>query len=345
MTLVEILIAMGILALGFVGILTLFPLSIRNFQTATDRTTAATVVKNAIASLHRYQVGLGQDDTGTPELEGYFQLPLVYSAAFPPSIGWHQVPDPTAPAPTMPKVILMHHQSSPAHMVGNGARPLLQNPPREGATVRRTFRIPDDLANTPGEISDAANNVVVVPWKRQIGWTAVFLPIPEDDDGNWGADEDPLGDPDGDANHDDDNDGATDEDDCIMQGSRYRVQIAVWRGYALIHEGTDPFTGTFWGADEVDNDADTEVDEDDEDEGVTVQLDQPGTDVQKGDYIRHDAHGFWYEIAGLSSDNMTVTLKRPFNHPHPGSSFVAAEISIASQWKLIHTVETVVGGQ
>jgi len=59
MTLMEILVATGILAMGMMGICALLPLGIRNTATSVDRTIGASVAKTAITSLQHETVDLG----------------------------------------------------------------------------------------------------------------------------------------------------------------------------------------------------------------------------------------------------------------------------------------------
>ncbi len=68
MTLVEILIAIGILALGMIGIVTLFFVAIRNTATASHRNVGASVARTAFVSLQAFSVDLSLlSDTPPPE--------------------------------------------------------------------------------------------------------------------------------------------------------------------------------------------------------------------------------------------------------------------------------------
>lgn len=165
LTLVEILIAMGILAFGLFGILTLFPIAIRNISTATGRTFAATVAKSAMASI---QIGYldiwdhklsstdsraarnqaDEPDLKDPEIAGY--LYSVYNT--------YQV------VPQLSTAIYNYALS--AGVVGDGSTAAL-----------KTFRIPDDLDDAT-IAGDQDGNLVIPSWAPEYGWTATFLPMP-----------------------------------------------------------------------------------------------------------------------------------------------------------------------
>ena len=70
MTLVEILIAMGVLSVGMISICALLPLGIRNTAVATGRTVGASVAKTASVSLEGDAVDLSQLSADTAEVLG-----------------------------------------------------------------------------------------------------------------------------------------------------------------------------------------------------------------------------------------------------------------------------------
>jgi len=320
---------MGILAFGLCGILTLFPLAIRNTQMALDRTSESAVARNAIASLTRL---------GLAGIEGrvYPVVPQVTT-----STGAYLLTDATQFS-GISEAIFKHHRSAPdfSNCVGDDS-----SYPRGGGPWP-SFKIPGDFANEAAfrdVDGDGHGDLVSVPWNPGLGWTAVFMPISEDDDGDTFFDEDWWN-----SGVDDDTDGPSDEDDLVMPTTRYRVQVAVWRNYGLIYDGADPsgtYVGTFWGGDGADNDGDTNVDE--ADEQTTIELAWDPSDARPADYVRFDSHGFWYEIEELkdapTAGNHLVVLKRPFKHPS-AQDFQNVPVSVASRWKLVHLEETVVGG-
>ena len=55
------------------------------------------------------------------------------------------------------------------------------------------------------------------------------------------------------------------------------------------------------------------------------------TQVRPGYYIREDATGFWYRIAGMSTDGQTATLDREFSDPRgrAGTSFTCTSQVVA----------------
>jgi len=160
MTLVEILIAMGILAFGLFGILTLFPIAIRNVSTATGRTSAATVAKSVMTSLQSGYLDLwshklsSTDDrtevTADPLLEEPASAALywIYASGFGTPI-----------APQFSRVI--QYFAARGGTVGDGS-------------TDSTFRIPDNLANKT-DVGDG--NLVKPDWAPGYGWTATFLPL------------------------------------------------------------------------------------------------------------------------------------------------------------------------
>ncbi len=304
MTLIEILIAMGILAIGMMGILTLFPLAIRNISIAVNRTMGAAVAKNAIASLSMYAVDLSRLD-----------------ASFPPVVIGEVAADGT----------------------NNGSNVLLEgvggnmswaiyayhtdNPPGIGHGVpRRSFQMPDDLANADavGRDFDGKPGVdaVTVPWHTDFGWTATFLPMPVNDDpGNDDlADEDPV------DGIDNDGDLSTDEDDVnITPTTIYAVQVAVWRNYRLIYPAAAAPTGTF-------KSGESEV-------SILGADAEFWTKVKPGDFIRHKDHGIWYQIAELSGGS--VFLAGEFSHPVDS---ISGDVEVASRFRLVAIYDSAVGG-
>lgn len=163
LTLIEILIAMGILAFGLFGILTLFPIAIRNISIATGRTTAAGVAKSAITSLENGYLDIrghwltsedevaGQDDwTVNPKLAGsplYDIYRTKSASAFPPF-------------PINPQFCrAIQYFAASGGIVGDGS-----------TEQQRTFQLPRDL-------DDADSDIIEPTGAPGYGWTATFLPL------------------------------------------------------------------------------------------------------------------------------------------------------------------------
>jgi len=138
MTLIEILIAAGILALGMVGILSLFLLAIHNVSTAVSRTVGASVARQAAVSLEHYSLDLAALDT--PAVASVGGIDLDGSGAN------------------------VCGAISTVANVGDGwADPC--------------FRLPEGCILPDALKGDAAGNCVKVRWNPDYGWTATFLPI------------------------------------------------------------------------------------------------------------------------------------------------------------------------
>jgi len=167
MTLIEILIAMGVLAFGLFGILTLFPLAIRNISTAVGRTTSGAVAKNTIASLQEGVLTLGEEEgegngkgkgkgkgPKKPKVRGkYFHD--IYNSF--PGRGHHFG-------------LILNYYRKNGGSVGDG-----------GPGGKPAFQVPRCLSNRE-ELGDEHGNVIKPYWARGYGWEATFLPLSDDID-------------------------------------------------------------------------------------------------------------------------------------------------------------------
>jgi len=166
MTLIEILISMGVLAFGLFGILTLFPVAIRNISTAVGRTTSGAVAKNAIASLQEGDLILGEEEgmgekgkgkgkgPKKPKLKRRF-FEEIYGGS--PGRGHH-----------FGHILNYHHKHGGS--VGDGS-----------PDGKPAFQVPRCLSN-PKELGDEHGNVIKPYWARGYGWEATFLPLSDDID-------------------------------------------------------------------------------------------------------------------------------------------------------------------
>jgi len=347
LTLTEILIATGILLVGMLGALSVFPLALRNVQTALDRTSGAAAAENVLSALQRRQLGITAPAPG----HALYDESADSTAS---KIGYmKEENNPEADEKdwdtydTMADVIAAYHLAD-TKRVGWGLRPV------DGAegTIWPTFRVPGDIENDITGVNDA----VSVPENPQLDWTAVFVPRTKNDNNYWYPGSDPLGDADGDGDDEDDDFGpdddpiiSSDPDDADtpdIKTPRYRVQVAVWRNY----EQPDRLPGcaTFWGYNNKDDDGSDGKDAADNPEtpenaaGVSVAISdeariivvdasQPSNaddraavrsameDAGGGDYVRHAAYGWWFRIASVEvveeDTKWRIILANEFTHP------------------------------
>jgi hypothetical protein len=320
LTLIECLFAAAILAAGVIGIMSLVPFSIRQVGASMASTTSASVAKNALVSLGRRQLDLA--DYPAADYPGNITDRLfatrfrdAWANANSSRLNVGAAGTPLALYPDMPSAIFAYHVNTAA--VGDGSAtgaPTFKVPglPTEQYFTAGTWSglgIPVPVGNNP--------SVIPVPWASDYGWTATFLPISADDDGDGTFDEDSV------DGNDNDSDGLVDEDGLIMPGTSYRVQVAVWRAYRLrCGPGATAVNGTF-----TDNGA----------APGTVSLSAAVLDALPGDYIRLDRYGIWFKIAAISGTD--VTLIGQFRHP---GSLGFGAVSIASPVNLIGLYEGVI---
>jgi prepilin-type N-terminal cleavage/methylation domain-containing protein len=314
-TLIECLFAAAILAIGIIGIFSLIPMSIHQVSTSLGSTVGATAAKNALTSLQHRQLDLC--DYAAPDSPA-----IGFATSFGDGSTQLNVAGGTAlwTYPDLPAAICDYHRNTSP--VGCGISALTFKIPGIGT---EQYFTPGTWAALGISVPAGSNNpdCIPVPWARDFGWTAVFVPISDNDDRDGQLDEDTYGDSDGNGDPDDDNDGLVDEDDLIMPGTCYRVQVAVWRAYRLLYNGT--LNGTFANNSNV----------------VALSLTAPN--ARQGDYIRLDRYGVWHKIAAIQGT--TVTLQTPFNHPSPGAAppgGFTGQVSIASNFKLLGLYETVI---
>jgi prepilin-type N-terminal cleavage/methylation domain-containing protein len=307
-TLIECLFAAAILAVGIIGILSLIPMSIRQVSASLGSTVGATAAKNALTSLQHRQLDLC--DYAAPDHPAV-QFQTSFGAGT-TRLNVAAGGTPLWTYPDMPAAICDYDRNTSPVGCGISA-PTFKVPGLAG----EQFFTPGTWAAL-GILPAGQNypNCIPVPWARDFGWTAVFVPISADDDGDGSLDEDPPN------SVDDDSDGLVDEDDLIMPGTCYRVQVAVWRAYRLLYNGT--LNGTFTNNSNA----------------VTLSLTAPN--ARQGDYIRLDRYGVWHKIAAIQGTN--VTLQTPFNHPSPGAAApgFTGPVSIAGNFQLLGLYETVI---
>lgn len=155
LTLIEILIAMGILAFGLFGILTLFPVAIRNISIATGRTTAGGVAKSAITSLQSGYLDIrGHWLTSEDEVAGQDNWTVNPRLAGAPL---YAIYDFYMISPQFCRAI--EYFAASGGIVGDGS-----------TEQERTFQLPKDLDDTDGDVIEPIR-------APDYGWTATFLPL------------------------------------------------------------------------------------------------------------------------------------------------------------------------
>ena len=307
MTLIEILIATGILAVGLIGLLSLFLLAIRNVSTTVGRTMAASVAKQVIVSFDHDALDLGALDV---PYTGVSAVPYVSGLAL------------DGGTTALCEAIHSHHVN--VFNIGHGV-------PVSCFRIPECSELPDYLKGDPD--GDGTPEYVAVRWeydpvkKRRrrspYGWTATFMPI-ETGDNDGQHDEDP--DVDG---SDDDGDGSDGEDPVtITDHTTYFVQVAVWRDYRLF-SGLGSPTGDFTAADAAPDNNRTVV--------IHNAADEFWDTVRPGTYIRHKGIGIWYQVSSVSKPN--VMLSGEFWHPVSGTH--TGEVEVASRFRLVALYDTV----
>ncbi len=335
LTLMEILIAVGVTMLGMVGVLALFPVAIRSIQEAVYLSLAAPAAKSLIVSLTHYSLDLGAVNTdiyrGQLERDGSFGFTADADIELwrgSDSTGAYRMSGNTISA-----ALAAYHAAEVAADrggIGNG-----HSAP--------SFRIPDDLLNRAVIAREFGGDALPLRWfeaygrHKDLGLTAVFVPIPINDDGDELADEDPI------DGIDNDEDGLFDEDPVgtilspavhgVTDTSIYSVQVAVWDNYRLIADIDDGVEGEFSFTNPR-----------------QVIITEAGGEfwrkVRPGDYIRHNAHGIWHKIEALDESTLTVLLTQEFKHPtlvKHGDLLGSAPVDLASRFRLVSLHEGVVG--
>jgi len=312
MTLIEILMAMGIFMLGVIGILTLFPVAIRNISIAVNRTIGAAVAKNAIASMRLFAIDLYwvPSDFATIHATSDIELDGRFGSSFS-----HAVRDYHLDA--------IASGGTDGRYLGHG---IYHDP----------FKIPEDVELSDvlkGDINgDGTPEYVAVPWHPDFGWTATLRPMPKDDNvpPNALADEAPAG------------IGAGDDPPNIDDNTAYQTQIAVWRNYALIDSaGTTGISakGKFHPAPQYLVD---------QDRVAITDVGGAGSDlwnrVKPGDYIRHRRHGVWYQIAEVLPATGEIILTKAYAHPFAREAApLEGEVQFANRFRLVALYDTVIG--
>jgi len=304
MTLVEILIAIGVLAVGMMSICALLPLGIRNTASSVDKTVAASVAKTVVASLKYYSIDL------TSGLDAF--------------IGGQKLAD----AGSLAKAIYDYHMDGladtpPGRIIGIY--------PLSDGEKCRPFMIPQDVLLDPDMLGGAAPHFYVKYYDDSTlttcsyGWTATLMPaLVVDDDGDGRCDEDW---PDGLDN--DGNNGVDEDPPHITQTSAYRMQIAVWRvGGGLLDLGDFDYLAAITmsnGSKIITVKAGTEGDK-------LLRLAKPG------DYVMREYHGLWYRIAVVDESNRKIILEKRFYTPFLPQDTpldVCGHLKLASRFRLV----------
>jgi len=321
-TLVEVLFATGILMLGVLGIMSLVPMAMHQVTITSNKTISAAIAKNALAALQYGQLDLVDYTTtadtalfNTSYRERRTGLNLISSdTALASYAGW-------------PEAI---YRIAADTMIGNGQ---YEDMPSFQIPGERDLIHPATWTDLLGSFTGPRPVFVPAPWARGYGWTATFLPLTEDNDGDGLYDEDPDQGP-LHYNIDDDGDGPTDEDPFeIYPETVYRVQIVVWRHgpwrnkpeRLYIRHG-DGLLGEF------------------QDGKREVLLNGPIPKVDVGDYIRMDDYGVWYRIADIQGGETAspiLKLATKFRHPS-GAVLTARTVSIANNFKVAGLYEGLV---
>jgi len=306
MTLVEILIAIGILALGTMGIASLFYLGVRNASVSWHRLTAAAVARNAITSLRSYSLDLSVLPGAYGGLDMNDDSDLLDAAIDIPLRGWAQ---------SFLSDALAHYHLTHTAM-GHGY-------------YYDTFQIPRDVL-LPASLAgkwQGTTAYVSCPWDADYGWTATIWPTPIDDDADGLADEDPPGNADGVGDDNDDGDGLVDEDGPNVSGRAiFQVQVAAWRKYRLIRN-VGAVSATFQPGSQTVSIA-----------GATADF---WNKVKVGDWIRHRRHGVWYRVMDLDRATDRVVLAEPFSHPF--ATTLTGPVDLADRFHLISVYDAAIG--
>lgn len=325
MTLVEILIAVGILAFGMFGILTMFPVAIRNVQTNFGNTRAAGVARQVTSAMQQGEITLAPDVWNTPT-----DMKNNLGAGGAP-VDWSTLGLTGGnPPKSIGAVIYQAEQGNiggltTADRVGNGAgNPAFQigavDPTNTGGMPWLYTTLGGDPSPVvpiyrPG-ITDGDGE----PEQTDFGWSATFMPL-------------------------------TDQNNNLTDGVQvgpstlYRAQISVWRDHQLKYGPTGVTVDTLWGYDGNDNDGDGT--DDDPTEHQMILLTQPIPDANPGDYIRINRHGVWYKIEAIGQvGGQPRLVELVGKYQIPGGGALAGTnptVSIASHYRLLGTFETMVG--
>ena len=315
MTLIEILIAMGILAMGLFGVLSLFPVAIRNVGMSVNRTKAVGMATDAIYSMRQRHLNMqmvGFTGVRTADTERFKVATNPNVTRLSTLTGMR----------SFPHLIQWFIATNGNDAVGWGA------PVGSGRLSGPTFKIghrdflfydwnpEDDTIDNDGYVPVLEYDHLSGEWlPTQFGWTATFLPL----DDNFNA--------------------ATAQE---VAKTNYRVQVAVWRNYKLRYDGSLPQ------GDRRYRRLDAELNGDAAQRIVT--LNAPVPNARPGDYFRVDMHGVWYRIESISGNE--VTLVAPFRHPaaqsvgdpvfDPGAAADPITVSIASSHRLIGIYEALI---
>lgn len=92
MTLIEILIAIGILALGMMGIMSLVPVAIRHTSAALQNSTGGSVAQTAITSLNNYSLDVSDGDKTSFDKVDHWNV-SGDEIAIPDSLVWADTPN------------------------------------------------------------------------------------------------------------------------------------------------------------------------------------------------------------------------------------------------------------
>jgi Flp pilus assembly pilin Flp len=278
LTLIECLFAAAILAVGIIGIFSLVPVAIRQVSTSLGATVSAAAAKNALISLQNRQLE-ACDYTWPPDWP-----PVPFATSFlngTTALNMGGTPAGLITFPDLPTALYAYNVANPGAPIGDGRT--------AGPLAGPTFKVPG-LQTDPAWITQASWDVlrtaanaavpnswpwalgqrpsyIPVPWARDFGWTATFVPVAL-----------PIG-----------------------PTTQYRVQVAVWRAYRLLYDGPAAVAAGAAAMGTFGNGSQTVTLR-----GPAAEVARLTAMASAGSYIRLDAYGIWYKIQAISGANVTL---------------------------------------
>ena len=335
MTLVEILIAIGILAVGMMCICSLLPLGIRNTAVSVDRTVAASVAKTAIESLKHYSFDLTVAQTPLTDPPG-----VTYGF-----VGGQSLRD----AGGLVTAIYNYHVAGCGGGAWPNGRPL-------GIWAPCPFSIPSDVELPLALVGGATANpaeYVRFPDNPEYGWTATLIPTTLTDtnsDGNSDDDPPPVdgrSDEDPPDGGDNDGDGRIDEDPPdITLNTSYYAQIAVWRvtGSSLDIKAFESGQTVI-----IKNNHQLVIVKNNSDGEQFLKAVKPGDYLACGESMgtpARDYYRLWYQVADVQAEKKELKLTRKVFTPclqvDEEISGAGRPLWVASRYKLVAIYNTVI---
>ena len=320
MTLVEILIAIGILAVGMMCICSLLPLGIRNTAVSVDRTVAASVAKTAMESMKHASFDLTAVQASNPDSCGRVaNAPLGLNRSLVRAIAeyWAYGANGSAfPDGRMLGIFGTGASSPGGFMVPADVELLLQF--RGGATTN------------PAEF-------VRFPDNPEYGWTATLIPtVIEDNDHDGRSGEDKWGPGTPPTRVDGDGDSNADDAPEFTDTTSYYAQIAIWR---VTGNSLDIKVFAYSTTVKILNSSN----------GVAVLAGDDGDQFLKaakpGDYMARGFHRIWYQITNVDAENRKIGLAKKFYTPYllaNEEATGAGPVLLASRYKLVAIYNTVI---